>query len=72
MTETPKVYCFVCGAENLADAAFCTSCRYPLGNKNHDEVAKGWKCECGEFNERDDKFCTGCGRPKPTDGDVRI
>jgi hypothetical protein len=43
-----------------------------LGNKNHDEVAKGWKCECGEFNERDDKFCTGCGRPKPTDGDVRI
>jgi len=72
VTETPKVYCFVCGAENLADAAFCTSCRYPLGNKNHDEVAKGWKCECGEFNERDDKFCTGCGRPKPTDGDVRI
>ena len=43
-----------------------------VGDKNHDEVAKGWKCECGEFNERDDKFCTGCGRPKPTDGDVRI
>ena len=66
------VYCFVGGGENLADAEFCTSCGYPLGNKKHDEVAKGWKCECGEFNERDDKFCTGCGRPKPTDGDVRI
>ena len=58
--------CTQCGAELLADAAFCAKCGAKQENKAEDKTAgedsPGIKCSsCGESISDDSTFCTKCG-----------
>lgn len=60
--DVPKKYCFVCGAENAANAKFCVNCKYqfdaPTSNRYN------WTCACGYDNDSDADFCAYCGKPR--------
>ena len=64
--ETPKKYCFVCGAENNYNARFCTNCQFPFEGKQQEDAAADaeWICDCGAKNGADAEFCIDCGKSK--------
>lgn len=70
--ETPKKYCFVCGAENNFNASYCTNCQFPFDAAAAAEVPEeanaqplsGWTCSCGQQNTADALFCVNCGQKK--------
>lgn len=56
--------CATCGAQNGADAKFCSKC----GVKKP-EAAAGWACaNCNAANAAEAKFCSNCGNKKPEGG----
>ena len=56
--------CTICGAQNGADAKFCSKC----GAKKP-EAAAGWTCaNCNAANAAEAKFCSNCGNKKPEGG----
>lgn len=55
--------CATCGAENLADAKFCTTCGSPLEARHSDTQSVKYCTSCGTENSPEAKFCTSCGGP---------
>ena len=60
--DVPKKYCFVCGAENSANAKFCTNCKYQFDAPT--SYRFNWTCTCGFENEADADFCSYCGKTR--------
>ena len=60
--DIPKKYCFVCGAENTANAKFCSNCKYQFDSPAQHRL--GWTCSCGFGNEADADFCSYCGKTR--------
>lgn len=60
--DIPKKYCFVCGAENSANAKFCTNCKYQFDAPASYRL--NWTCSCGYGNDADADFCAFCGKPR--------
>ena len=62
IVDVPKKYCFVCGAENAANAKFCVNCKYQFDAPPSHRY--NWTCACGFENDSDADFCAYCGRPR--------
>lgn len=62
-TDIPKKYCFVCGAENSANARFCINCKYQFDAPTENKYV--WTCTCGYVNDADADYCAYCGKPRP-------
>lgn len=60
--DVPKKYCFVCGAENSANAKFCTNCKYQFDAPT--SYRFNWTCTCGYENDADADFCSYCGKSR--------
>lgn len=56
------VPCPKCGAKNVKNAAFCTSCGAPMPLAKTEPVIADVHCpNCGSKNDSDSAFCTSCG-----------